>query len=700
MRSIVVAPLLVLPLLASLAVLPAVAQDSATEAASQPADDPMALFGIHVTEGAAAGYVDDRMCARCHAELAESYREVAMAQSFYRPRESTAVEDFDTPFVHEASDRIYRMRREGDRYFFRRHQVDTEGQELNAWEVEIDWIMGSGNHSRVYLYRIPSGELYQLPIAWYAADASGEPARWGMAPGFDNPWHNGVTRIVQRECMFCHNAYPEVPAGSDLRGQPHLFPEELPEGLGCQRCHGPGAEHVRISLGRDLSPSPPPETDDDGEGDTTLDPVRSSIVNPARLASERRDELCDSCHLQPTVVIPGMRHFGRPDYSYQVGEPLEEFFVAIDVEEDGTSKADRFEINHHPYRLRQSRCYTESAGEMSCLTCHDPHRKVSADERAAHYRAACLSCHTVEACQLEAMGGATRLDGVLANVAADDCASCHMPKRRSTDVIQVVMTDHTIQRRPDQEAMLDPLEEKTPILVGIELIGKEPPTQSLGEIYRALAVERAGGQNESLQHLRRHLPLANPDNSEPWFQLIKGLSRVGRNAEAHGMARRMRQRFPEDPRLVDLHALTQLYLGRSEEGLATLHEASTLRPERPEGHFNLGRILLGRGEAAKALPHLESALSLRPNFTLAWFYLGQARAQLGETDQATDALRRALALDPSLGRAYLALSELLLAAERPEEAERWWRHGRANARHPGELGESFSRQGQPSEPGR
>ena len=685
MRLLVVFPVLAraLVLLAWLIPFAAGAQSPDEGAAA----DPMALFGIHVTTGAAAGYVDDRVCARCHAELAESYREVAMARSFYRPRAAPAVEDFDTPFEHAASARIYQMRRDGDHYFFRRHQLDGAGREINVWEVEVDWIMGSGNHSRIYLYRTPLGELYQLPLAWYAADASGGPARWGITPGFDNPWHKGVSRIVQRECMFCHNAYPEVPEGSDVKGQPHLFPTELPEGLGCQRCHGPGGEHVRLSLalgtGGDTGPAPSDPLA--GDGEPPLDPIRSSIVNPARLTPARRDDLCNSCHLQPTVVIPGLRHFGRADYSYRAGEPLDEYQVAIDVEEQGNPKAERFEINHHPYRLRQSRCYTESTDTLGCLTCHDPHRKVPAAERAAHYRAACLGCHTVDACSLEAMAETTELGNAMAEVAADDCASCHMPRRRASDVVQVVMTDHWIQRRPDFETLLAPLEEEVPILVDIELIDADPPSGSLAEVYRAVAVERAGGQEESLRHLHRHLPAANVDHPEPWLQLVKGLSRLGLNAEARALATDLRRRYPDEPRVVDLLALSELYLGRKTEGVELLGEAITLQPDRPEGHFNLGRIFLAQGQPGEAEERLLQAIHLRPNFVLAWYFLGQAYQAQGQTEKALDAYHQTLALDPALGRGYVALVDLLLASGQTEEARLWWQHGREHARNPDDL---------------
>ena len=65
----------------------------------------------------------------------------------------------------------------------------------------------------------------------------------------------------------------------------------------------------------------------------------------------------------------------------------------------------------HPYRLWQSTCYIESDGAMSCLSCHDPHRKVRPADRAAHYQAKCLACHQLEDCDVEAMALAAQTDG-------------------------------------------------------------------------------------------------------------------------------------------------------------------------------------------------------------------------------------------------------------------------------------------------
>ncbi len=359
-----------------------------------PITRDLGSFGFPPTTGAAPGYVADRACALCHTDLAASYAAKGMARAFQRPRPAADIEDFSAPpFVHGPSGQQFQIIRRDGRVIFRRWQTGPDGQPINVFETPVDWILGSGDHARTYLYQTAGGELYQLPLAWYTQTGS-----WGMAPGFDRPDHEGVVRRVRRECVFCHTAYPDVPAGADAYGAPQIFPAAMPEGIGCQRCHGPGAEHVGLALG----------------GIGLKSEIRASIFNPGRLPIERRDEVCQGCHLQPSVAMPGLRRFGRGDFSFRPGEPVSDYLVQVDVEEEGRARSERFEINHHPYRLRQSRCFLESGGRLSCLTCHDPHRRVPEEQRAAQVRAACESCHGKAACTRpeHAAGGVDERAGV------------------------------------------------------------------------------------------------------------------------------------------------------------------------------------------------------------------------------------------------------------------------------------------------
>ena len=116
----------------------------------------------------------------------------------------------------------------------RRHQIGFDGKEANAIEFEARLRVGSGNHARTFLHRNPDGRLLQLPVSWYAERGG----YWAMSPGYDRPSHLDFRRPIDAGCMSCHNAYPRTPVEDDGVGP--RFGDALPEGIDCQRCHGPG----------------------------------------------------------------------------------------------------------------------------------------------------------------------------------------------------------------------------------------------------------------------------------------------------------------------------------------------------------------------------------------------------------------------------------------------------------------------------
>ncbi len=627
----------------------------------------LAGFGFPVTLGAASGYVDEQSCALCHPKIAESYREKGMARAFRRPRPETDIEDFGAPpFTHGPSQSTFQITRRGDRLIFRRWQTDAAGGSINVFEQPVDWILGSGDHARTYLYRTTGGEIYQLPLAWYSQTRS-----WRMAPGFDRPDHDGVLRRVRRECLFCHTSYPDVPAGADAYGASQTFPDNLPEGIGCQRCHGPAAEHVWLSLG----------------GIGVREEIRASVFNPGKLPPARRDEVCQGCHLQPSVAIPGLRRFGRSDFSFRPGEPLADYLVQVDVEEEGRSASDRFEINHHPYRLRQSRCWIASAGALSCLTCHDPHARVPESERAAHYRAACLTCHQPDACHRT--GKETSAD-------SSDCVSCHMPKRRTQDVVHVVMTDHLIRRQPGGPELLAPLNETEPVLTGIRLLGPNAPAGPLGEVYRAAAVVRTSAAEEAIAHLEKMLPAASPKEIEPWLDLTQGLLRRRRFADAERIVTGILERQLDHPLALSWLALARSGQGKTDEAIDLLRRALAHGADTADTEYNLGRYLAVRGRTDEAATHLENALAARPVLVAAWYHLGELRAAQDRTEDALACWRRALEIDPTHTPSYLALGKTLLARGDRAGALRWLRHGARIAARPDEIKAALSATGDPA----
>ncbi len=100
--------------------------------------------------------------------------------------------------------------------------------------------------------------------------------------------------------------------------------------------------------------------------------------------------------------------------------------------------------------LPWSRCYTESGGAVSCLTCHDPHR--NAETSPGVYEEKCLACHAASTAEPD-QGPAAESEAFRSSCpvnATRGCIPCHMPKLASP-TLHTSFTDHYI-RVPRREA--------------------------------------------------------------------------------------------------------------------------------------------------------------------------------------------------------------------------------------------------------
>jgi tetratricopeptide (TPR) repeat protein len=260
-----------------------------------------------------------------------------------------------------------------------------------------------------------------------------------------------------------------------------------------------------------------------------------------------------------------------------------------------------------------------------------------------------------------------------------------MPRRRTQDVVEVVMTDHLIQRGPPAPDLLAPREEREPVLEdAFALEPERAPGGALGELYRALAVVRiAGGASPAaVDRLAALAVELAPGEPAVEGELVRAQLQLGRLDDAEEALERWRRQRPDDLLSIELAGLLAAGRGRNEEAVALLTRAAAAAAPRPEALFNLGAVFARLGRAPDAEVALERAVALRPTFAAAWVRLGELRAERGDTAAAALAQRRALAIEPRLTRAYLALAAALAAGGRSEEARSVLAHGARHAAEP------------------
>jgi predicted CXXCH cytochrome family protein len=180
--------------------------------------------------------------------------------------------------------------------------------------------------------------------------------------------------------------------------------------VGCERCHGPGSEHVGH-------------------------PSRANIINPARLNSVDANDTCIQCHSQGQPLknpVEG-KYYDWP-VGFHMGERLQDYWK---LEEhtlgqttfmhfpDGTAHKNRMQGND----FVQSVMYRRG---VKCFSCHDVH---GTDNEALLIKPAnvmCLECHgpgspngphtrTIEEHTHHKPGSA-----------GGECVACHMPKIEQT----------------------------------------------------------------------------------------------------------------------------------------------------------------------------------------------------------------------------------------------------------------------------
>jgi len=386
---------------------------------------------LYLNHSDSAKYVGMNTCKLCHQGIYNTFIETGMGKSFNVASRKKSAGDFSSSSIYDKiADLHYKAYWEHDSLFikeFRLNKKDTT--HLRA--EQVNYIIGSGQHTNSHMQTV-NGYINQMPMTFYA-----QKKHWDLPPGFENGTNTRFSRKIGLECMSCHNGYPDFVLGSENKFV------SLPNGIDCERCHGPGSMHVAQRS--------------NGSKIDTSKYIDYSIVNPAKLSIDAQFDICQRCHLQGNAVLKE----GKSFYDFKPGQTLSDF-ISVFLPKYENADED-FIMASHADRLKQSACFIKSyekagkknslkpyQGAMTCVTCHNPHLSVKATNPNV-FNDACLACHNPNGnskleCTDEFVVAQKKSTNANLLLKAGNCTSCHMPSSGSTDIPHVAVHDHYIRK--------------------------------------------------------------------------------------------------------------------------------------------------------------------------------------------------------------------------------------------------------------
>ena len=332
-----------------------------------------------------AHYVGSQACEKCHAQIYARWKKTPMANVVRDPRTHP-----DAIIPDLATNNVAKFTKD-----------------------QVAFVYGSIWKQRYFTKA--GNDYFPLPVQWDIGNR-----KWlkYVVPTKGADWWahlyppDNMQRPTGPTCDGCHSVDYNV------------HTKQVAEwNVGCERCHGPGSEHV-------------------------AHPSRGNILDPAQMDNVAANDTCIQCHSQGrplTNPIEGM-YYDWP-VGYRVGLKLEDYWR---LENCTLGQTDFYyfpDCTAHKNRMQgndfvQSVMYRHG---ISCSSCHDVHGTANYAQLIKPANQICLECHGPSSPNGPRAATLEEHTHHKDGSPGSQCVACHMPKIESEGVPGAYVHAHTFR---------------------------------------------------------------------------------------------------------------------------------------------------------------------------------------------------------------------------------------------------------------
>lgn len=340
-------------------------------------------------------YAGSAKCMKCHSDIYSSYLHTAHYVASIPADSATVHGSFNADsntFYLTPTQKVVMEKHNGA--MFQTYYKNGKIKESHRFDMVLGGVKGESYLSW------NGNELSQLPISYYTNER-----QWLLSPRYD-PRYINFHRTITSRCMECHASYIGDQANTEqgLTGAEQFDKSTLVYSIDCERCHGPGAEHVAF------------QTDNPS--------VKTSkyMVSYNSLPRARRMDMCGTCHSGNKSAVL------KPTFEFSPGDTLSNF--KLPGFETGIHTAGVDVHGNQMQLLESSKCFINS--NIDCATCHNTHQNQRGNTLL--YTQKCLNCHnTVKHSFLKTESIADQ------EFMRSNCINCHMPLLASKAIISATL---------------------------------------------------------------------------------------------------------------------------------------------------------------------------------------------------------------------------------------------------------------------